>query len=215
MIGRIILCPNCKSQMFEVPQEDMTDGQEADYMVGFNTLFQCQKCGYHALFDLGYREDIFGGDDHDIDELVEITRTDPNSFEDIIEHALRSKCFIEAISLIHNVIEAYLKKKIEDSTNDTERLKLLKEKFKPKYLRDHNTVAYLLGIIDNITYESILDFNEKRNKVIHELLTNPKDINQIKKIARAGREIQMKLSPLDHTQTDITNIMTEFDRITK
>jgi len=154
--------------------------------------------------------------DPEIDKLVEITRVDPNSFEEVIEHSLKNKCFIESISLIHNVIEAYLKKKIEDLTSsDEERLKLLKKRFKLKYLKDYNTISYLLGIIDNLTYKSILDFNVKRNKVIHKLLTNPTYINQIKAIARMGREIQMKLSPLNHSQQDITNIMANFDKITE
>jgi len=64
-------------------------------------------------------------------------------------------------------------------------------------------------------YKSILEFNDKRNKVIHELLTNPKDIETIRQIARRGKEIQMKLSPLNHSTTDIENIMNTFDRITQ
>ncbi len=155
-------------------------------------------------------------DDPEIDELVKIIRVDKNSFEDVIEHALRSRCFIEATSLIHNVIEAYLKKKIEDLTDsDKERLKLLKQKFKLKYLWDYNTISYLLGIIDSDMHKSILEFNEKRNKVIHDLMTNPKDLETIRQIARRGRRIQIKLSPLNHTQTDIVRIIAEFDRITQ
>ncbi len=213
---KAIECPKCGSPMVEVPQENMTNGQESDYFAGFNHPYACQNpdCNYHTLFDVGFSE-AFGWEDPDIDPLVNITRIDPNSFEDVIEHALRSRCFIEAISLIHNVIEAYLKKKIEDLTNnDNERLELLKKKFNPRYLRDYTTISYLLGIIDKQTYKLILEFNRKRNKVIHELLINPKDISQIKGIARTGREIQMKLSPLDHSQSEINNIMATFDEIT-
>jgi len=134
-------CPKCGCDMEEQEQDysSMTEGQQADYDAGFNRPFQCQnpECNYYGLFEVPSiyeEEDVdFGWDDPEIDELVKITRIDPNSFEDVIEHALKSKCFIEAISLIYNTIEAYLKKKIEDLTNnDKERLELLKKKFNPK-----------------------------------------------------------------------------------
>lgn len=196
---KTIKCPKCGGEMFEVIQEEMTEGQEADYLAGFNHPYECSDCNYCDLFDVGYCGDgdnqNYEWKDPEIDKLVKITRIDPNSFEEVIEHALRSKCFIEAISLIHNVIEAYLKKKIEDLTNnDKKRLNLLKKKFNPRYLFDYNTIAYLLGIIDNSLYKLILEFNEKRNKVIHELMTNPKDIETIQQIAKIGRELQMKLT---------------------
>lgn len=168
----------------------------------------CEKCLYSTADE--------EWNDPQIDKLVAITRIDSNSFEDVIENALKKGCFIEAISLIHNVIEAYLKRKIVDLTSDDkERLELLKRKFNLRYLRDYSTISYLLGIIDNQMYKSILDFNEKRNKVIHELMVNPKDINQIKAITRKGREIQMKLSPIGHSQKAIINIMDTFDEMTK
>ncbi|MDP2628803.1 MAG: hypothetical protein Q8P15_02815 [Nanoarchaeota archaeon] len=212
-------CPKCGGEMHELSQDysAMTEGQQADYDMGFNRPFECSKCGHYGLFEV---ESIYDKEakleDQQIDELVKIIRIDSNSFEDVIEHALRSKCFIEAISLIHNVIEAYLKKEIEDSTsNDKDRLELLSKKFKPKYLYDYNTISYLLGIINKNMYKSILEFNEKRNKVIHDLMTNPKDLETIRQIAKRGRKIQIQLSPLNHTSLDIDNIMDEFDRITQ
>ncbi|MDO8528740.1 MAG: hypothetical protein Q7S06_02510 [Nanoarchaeota archaeon] len=215
-------CPKCGGIMKEQEQDysGMTEGQQADYDAGFNRPFGCSECGEYGLFDVESvyekEERELAWKDQEIDELVKITRVDPNSFENVIEHALRSKCFIEAISLIHNTIEAYLKKKIEDLTNnDKERLELLKKKFNPQYLRDYTTISYLLGIIDNPTYKSLLEFNEKRNKVIHELMTKPKDLETIRQIARRGRELQMKLSPLNLSSTDIANIMATFDRITQ
>lgn len=213
-------CPKCGNGMIELEQDfpNMTEGQQADYDAGFNRPHECQECGYEGLFDVEsiYETEDMGWEDPEVDELVEIIRIDPNSFEEVIEHALRSKCFIEAISLLHNTIEASLKKKIEDlAIQDKERLNLLKKKFKLKYLRDYNTIAYLLGLIDNELYKSILNFNEKRNKVIHELLINPKEMIQIKRIARAGKKLQMKLSPLNYSETDIQTIMDNFDNITQ
>lgn len=210
----LIKCPKCGEDMIECVQGEMTDGQESDYLAGFNHPYQCSVCGYHGLFDVNSIEGYFN--DPEIDELVEITRIDPNSFEDVIEKALKYKCFIEAISLIHNVIEAYLKRKIEDlATKDETRLQLLKDKFKQKYLKDYNTMSYILGIINKTTYKSISDFNNKRNKVIHELLTNPKDLEQLRLIAKKGRKMQMQLSPLNHNKEEIKKIMEHFDKITK
>ena len=209
-----IKCPKCGEDMIELVQDhsSMTEGQQVDLEMGFNRPFECSECGYNSLFEVP-KTDYF--EDEEINELVEITRIDPNSFEDVIERALRSKCFIEAISLIHNVIEAYLKRKIEDVTsNDETRLQLLKEKFKPQYLKDYNTLSYILGIIDKQMYKQISDFNNKRNKVIHELLAHPKEIEQIRQIARKGRTIQMQLSPLNHNKEDMKNIMKTFDEIT-
>ncbi len=218
----MVKCPKCGAEMEELEQDysEMTEGQQIDSDMGFNRPHECPQCNYYDLFDVESvyekEERELAWKDQEIDELVRITRVDPNSFEDVIEHALRSKCFIEAISLIHNTIEAYLKKKIEDLTNnDKERLELLKKKFNPRYLRDYTTISYLLGIIDNPTYKSLLEFNDKRNKVIHELMTKPKDIETIRQIARRGREMQMKLNPLNHSIQDIANIMTEFDRMTQ
>ena len=195
-------CPKCGEEMQKQPLDysEMTDGQQADYDVGFNTPFECSECGYHDLFNVESvyekEERELAWKDPEIDELVKIIDTSPKNFEDLIEHALRNKCFIEAISLIHNTIEAYLKKKIEDlKGNDEGRLELLKTKFKLKYLRDYNTIAYLLNIIEKSLYDSIIEFNSKRNKVIHDLIKRPKDLEQIRKIARKGREIQMRLSP--------------------
>jgi len=209
-------CPKCGSDMIELIQDysSMTEGQQANFDMGFDRPFECSECGYEGLFEVQQGEDYF--EDEDVNELVEITRIDPNSFEDVIERALRSKCFIEATSLIHNVIEAYLKRKIGDATsNDETRLQLLKEKFKPQYLKDYSTLSYILGLIDKKMYKSLSDFNNKRNKVIHELLVNPKDVEQIRQIARNGRKIQMQLSPLGHSEKDIKNIMKFFDEITK
>jgi len=211
-------CPKCGSDMFEVQQDNMTEGQEMDYMAGFNTPFECSnpECQYYNLFDVGYREDILGWDDPEIDELVEITRIDKNSFEEVIEHALKSKCFIEAISLIHNVIEVYLKRKIEDLTiNDETRLQLIKEKFKPQYLHDYNTICYIMGIINKDTHKKIIKFNKDRNKSIHDLLKKETTIDELKHITKEGRRIQITLSPLKHTEEDIKRIMNHFDELTK
>lgn len=209
-------CPKCNGEMEETEQDysSMTEGQQADYDGGFNRTFECSECGYNALIDLT-PTDFEDWEDPEVDELVEIIKIDPKSFEDVIENALKNKCFVEAISLIHNTIEAYLKRKIEVFLiSDSARLQLLKEKFKPQYLKDYNTICYILGLIQREDYETLQEFNIKRNKVVHELLTKSMTIEELRNITRKGREMQMKLSPLNHSEQDIKNIMAEFDRLT-
>jgi hypothetical protein len=212
----LVKCPKCKNDMVELIQEDMTEGQQADYDAGFNHPYECPECGYYDLFNVPsiYEREDSGWEDEEIDELVEITRIDPSSFEEVIENALRSKCFVEAISLIHNVIEAYLKTKIEGYLSaDEMRLKLLKEKFKPQYLKDYNTICYILGLIKSEDYKRLIEFNKNRNKIIHELLKKSMTIIELRKITRNGRELQIKLSPLNHSEAGIKRIMDEFDRL--
>jgi hypothetical protein len=215
----VITCPKCGKGMVECVQEDMTEGQEADYDAGFNHPYECQDCGYWGLFDV---ESIYAPEEEDkwedpeIEELIKINKVDASSFEEIIENALKSKCFIEAISLIHNVIEVYLRSKIElFISGDETRLQLLKEKFKPEYLKDYNLICYLFGLIKKEDYKNMNKFNKDRNNVIHELLKRSMTIEKMKNIAKNGRKIQLKLSPLNHSEEDIKKILKEFDKLTK
>ena len=65
-----IRCNNCHTLMveLEVDYESMTDGQEADYMAGFNHPFMCPKCGAQDLCDT---EHCFCDFDEDEDECVD------------------------------------------------------------------------------------------------------------------------------------------------
>lgn len=44
-----MMCPNCNTEMEpdEVDMDDMTDGQQADYLAGFHGVW-CPKCGNTA-----------------------------------------------------------------------------------------------------------------------------------------------------------------------
>lgn len=206
-------CPKCSAELDELEEdfENMTEGQQADYDAGFERPHSCSKCGYFGLHDVT----VYDYDDPEVDELVKITRINPSSFEDVIENALKNKCFIEATSLIHNVIEAYLKRKLEDFFHSNpERLNLLRKKINFRYLKDYNSFSYILGVIDKQLHDGIVSFNKERNKAIHDLLKKETTIEELRLIARRGREIQMKLNPLNHSDQHIRNIMDEFDRIT-
>lgn len=154
---------------------------------------------------------------------TDIDGIDTCSFENAIERSLERQCFIESISLIHNTIEFYLGVRIKTflfekargNPEGIKRFQLLKEEFENQYLKYLNTVSYALGIIDENIYESISSFNERRNVAIHKLPARPQSIEQLRSIARNGREIQLKLSPVNHSDQSIKNIMEHFDKITK
>ena len=212
-----IQCPKCKTHMIEEDEEfeDMSDAQQSDYFAGFNHRLFCPNCDYSGFYDvlmLDYGEDM----EQEINELVKIIEINPDSFEDVIENTLKKKCFVGAISLIHNVIEAYLKYKLKIFfKSDKNKLNLLKSKGKRKHLRDYCEICYMLDLIKKEEYKTITQFNKDRNKVIHRMLKETMKVSELKKIARKGREIQMRLSPLDHSEKDIKNIMSTFDKLTK
>jgi len=205
----MVKCPKCNTEMEELDEdpENMTEGQMADYAAGFNHPFLCPKCKNFRLYDTNM-------DDY-INELVKIIEINPNSFEDVIRNALKKGCFIEAISLIHNVIEAYLKRKLNAFFfTDKDRYELLTKIIKLKYLYDYNNFCYIVGLINKDDYNNLIEFNKERNKVIHELLTKSITISELKAIARKGREMQLKLSPLEHPKEGIKRVMKIFDEIT-
>jgi len=215
----MVICPKCEMEMEEDEEdyEDMTEGQQANYDAGFSHSFSCSECGHHLIYDAQipmYNEEPW--EDEEIDELVEITRINPDSFEEVIENALIKKCFIEATSLIHNVIEVYLKRKLNDFfSTDKERLDYLNHKNQTKYLKDYNSLCYLFAIIDKKMYLKITQFNKDRNKAMHDLLKEEVTVEELRQVARRGRELQMILSPLNHTPLEIIGIMKVFDSITK
>lgn len=156
-------------------------------------------------------------------------------FEALICRAIENQYYIEVISLIHNTIEIYLQYsikiyflKLEESKisdkdiqkNWGKRNELLKEGSICS-VNSLRAINYLLSIIDDELNDDIKTFNSKRNVVIHELLKNTKrskeveTYNEIKKIARLGRKIQLKLSPLLHTDEEIEQILKIFDNSEK
>lgn len=165
-------------------------------------------------------------DDIEIDEssnIAKINLINLENFENVIEDALRKRCFIGAISLIHNTIELYLQSKLKRSLSDKKnegKTKLLKQigllkNEKAMYLKDYSAVCYILDLIGKEEYRAINSFNEGRNWAMHRLMRKPISIGELKRIARSGRKIQLQLSPLNHSKKDIRSIMAHFDEITK
>lgn len=167
-----------------------------------------------------------------------------HNFEDLIVRSLEKGAFIEANSLIHNVIEFYLQSKIlnyvlslfgisesnSQKVNDrifaehkdelVEKSKILSNRKNSdyiKYLYDYVEIGYLLGLIDKGLYSKILNFNENRNKYVHQLLkrSGKFKFRDIVANARLGREIQMRLSPVGHSEKDIESVLKKFDEFVK
>jgi hypothetical protein len=164
-------------------------------------------------------------------------------FEDLIVRAIHKKAYIELCSLIHNTIELYLVRKIynnilqslitknnpksntitmeEYNRNNKiaiEKIKIIWSNDSKKYLIEYTEISYILGVIDKVMYDNILNFNKERNTITHKLL-KPKTAksttityNDIKKTAKLGREIQLRLSPIPHNEKDIKNILKELDK---
>jgi len=167
-----------------------------------------------------------------------------HNFENLIVRAIKMGAFIELNSLIHNAIEHYLQFKIIDEiycsfginkfNSEKENLNIYNENKKIidkkvnillnkgktnflKYLVDYVEIAFIMNIISDELYDKILKFNSTRNKVIHQLLKKSDKYSFLELIenAKLGRYIQLKLSPLNHTDKDIKNILKFFENDTK
>ncbi|MCF7798478.1 hypothetical protein K9M74_01095 [Candidatus Woesearchaeota archaeon] len=245
-------CPKCpEGDGYLVPSDDisrMSEGQYMDWLAGHGHQFTCDNCGYEEerevdMFkDIPEEEDLFKFDDQ-INEHV---------IEDLIERAIEKRCFIEALSLIHNVIELYLKYRIklhifkkegldgfgidlskhkkdeqgreivEHFGDETDNEKRAKIKFKMlftknNYLHNYKELCFILNLIDKEMVNLITDFNKRRNLAIHNLLREDKSkgnhmkYSEIILTAKLGRRIQLKLSPINHSDQDISNILKKFD----
>ena len=133
-----------------------------------------------------------------VPEDLKEDKINEKTFDYLIIRAINNRCFIEAISLIHNVIEVYLKfrlihhrlktnypphlekdinygvfmKAYEDS-HVSKKIKILEKNYKSnflKYLEDYNEMCYMFNLIEEDMYKDIIKFNKGRNNVMHKLL---------------------------------------------
>ena len=145
-------------------------------------------------------------------------KVDDKTFEFFIERAIKNQSYIEAISLMHNTIEAYLQYTIIKY--------LVKNKSMEYYIKRRKTLSgqgrlnsfivwaevnHLFDLIDDDMFDKLKSFNAKRNDVIHHLPKGKMTYGEIRLIARLGRELQIKLSPLDHKEIDLKKILYFFD----
>lgn len=110
--------------------------------------------------------------------------------------------------------------KFEGEETDNE--KKAKKKFKMIFGKDkwknfsyYQELCLLLNLIDENLYNDIYRFNRERNTVIHKLLkevrpNGDEKYTSIIEIAKRGRRIQLKLSPLNHSDDHIKNILKRF-----
>lgn len=241
-----VKCPKCNTIMSELEEdcENMTDGQQADYEAGFNRPHYCSKCKeMHLISRPG---EFYPDIDDEFDEMDD--KIDDKVFEDLIDRAIDKRCFIEVISLVHNVIESYLKFRLrdeilkkheisfdnfplKDKKNIIEKLKELgvydkiiilfgrgKSNYL-KYLDDYKEMCYMFKLIDKNMFRDITKFNMQRNAAAHKLLKFQEEGSKVKHYryrdiiatAELGREIQLKLSPLEHSEEEIKKILGRFE----
>jgi len=224
----------------EEDYESMTDGQMADYEAGLWRSFWCPKCKTVDLFDGFCGDGTFENKTGFIDD---------RTYEDVIDRAIKKRCFIEVTSLVHNVIEHYLRSMLEEFINhvhgieydfkdmfDKQKREEIEKKAKEcnveekyriiqsrgksqylKYLADYTEMCYIFNLIDRSLFNKIIKFNEDRNTAIHKLLKKRQNDENLYKYmeivetARLGREIQLRLSPLKHSDKDIKRILKPFD----
>jgi len=119
-------------------------------------------------------------------------RSNVEIFEALICRSLNLGCYVEAISLIHNTIESYLKYRLG---------------IKKNYLIDYAEDCKEEGLISEAMFEDIKRFNTNRNTTIHRLQKNKLDYKDLIDVVFEGRKIQLKLSPCKHTEKEIDKII--------
>lgn len=128
--------------------------------------------------------------------------------EYMVMRAIKKNCFIEVTSLEHNIIEFYLRKQLE--RNGVKLKSDIKMSFLIEKCKDEKLISKAMET-------DLINFNERRNKTMHELLKSDnekiriKNYSDLRNIARFGREIQLRLSPLEHSERDIKGILNFFD----
>ncbi len=142
---------------------------------------------------------------------------DEKNFDEVISRAVKQKCYIEVISLVHNYLELHIKSLIanklisqEKSSDDfIEKIKILQNNQGNfiKYFNDYIEIAFLLSCINKDGYEAIKKFNNNRNKIIHQLLKKEKSYSEIKKIAKEGRTLQLCFTPFKFTENELMEKM--------
>lgn len=116
-----------------------------------------------------------------------------NSIEFFIKKSVEDKRYFETICLTQNVIELYMKYKLKKYSNDVG--KIAEKEWKIIRL---NELRFVLKIVDRRIYDLVNDFNNRRNKIFHELLKNKISISygDILETAKNGRKAQLYLSPI-------------------
>ncbi len=143
---------------------------------------------------------------------------DAKNLESFIVRAIKLQAYIEAISLIHTTIEVYLQDKIfrylkenKDDGYFDKRTSTISGNGNLNSLIIWAEVTHLFDLIEGDVFADLKNFNTERNRITHSLLKKIKTYGEIKEIARKGRILQLKLSPINHSSQDIQDIMVFFD----
>ena len=79
-----------------------------------------------------------------------------------------------------------------------------------KPIGELKTEALVIGMYDDLN-----NFNTNRNTAIHGFLKNKITYEEFKDYCKEGREIQLRLSPFNHSKEDIKSIMQHFEDVSK
>ena len=203
-------CPKCSNLLSEIEfdEDELSEAQYQEYLAGIRFL-QCpnNQCNFESycdiselLGDLILLENI-GKPIKEVYDLKPIDNYNqykysemPEYFEEYAKRALRKECYIEAISLIHNLLENFLKnnfeRKIEKYSKDLfkQKLKKIEEndfsqycnifrtlKYRPKrkkekYLTDWNFLSVCFDLYSLETFRKIKELNQLRINIIHKLM---------------------------------------------
>lgn len=211
----------------------MTDSEFSEFRKGMKYAFYCPQCKHHDIYD---DSNVNTGLDEKItpEQYEDYTiKIDYYTVEDLIERAVEKRCFIEVIALVHNVVELYLKSEFrkywfnEISSNYLsipfkerfDKLLASEELFntfinsKRESVDNYLKLCIKFKLIEREKQILITEFNEQRNKIIHELLKKNKTLkySDIILTAKLGRQIQLLLSPNSFNEEEQKNILAKFD----
>jgi glutaredoxin len=221
-------CPKCKKELDELePNYDsLTEEQQIDYDAGFNRPFHCPNCKKDLRLDTGMYSTT-EIDEKTIEDLIERAIVKKCFIEVIsliyvvLELYLKARISDKVTKIDiekYSEFKETKEKKWESLKSRIELIYRVDEQGKQKGMIDYAETAYIFNLIDKTLFDELKHFNKMRNVVIHKLLLKTKKeqktkINiypEILDIAELGRRIQLKLSQIGHSKTEIDKLLEQF-----
>ena len=162
----LVKCPKCGNDMVELIQDygGMTEGQQADYEMGFNRPFECPECSHYGLFDVDVPNDDIDYDSFEIEETeIPITIDEISTYSTMLGIIIKEAIEIEYH--LDKIIEEYYIDNL-DKKEKFEKDVLRKEFFSFEQKRQI-FVRMDFRDIDRGFYEKIRWIQEIRNQVVH------------------------------------------------
>lgn len=100
-----------------------------------------------------------------------------DTLEEYVRRCVKEERFIEAIVLVHTSIEIYLSSIIDDTLDNSEKIKVIKNY---RFI-DLAKVCYILDAIDSTTYFKLRNLNKVRNSLAHQDFRNSLTVHELVK----------------------------------